>query len=169
MWQVAPESKIQLVSFNLSLGYFLGISALENICVIEAYIFCDQLWYVLFSDILSIFVDLYAHFLGFSVFQWSLLPKVSGFRKFAMKWSSHPFLKHVFGFLTITFSTIIIRVALIEWWFIIALSIFLFLIAFFSWVWTSTVNANWLRKICCLNISYWIVQIERTNLQVRYR
>ena len=39
VWQVAPESKIQLVSFELSTKYLLGISTLEYVCDIDAYIF----------------------------------------------------------------------------------------------------------------------------------
>ena len=98
VWQVAPESKIQLVSCELSPKYLLGISALEDISAIDVYIFCDSIWYVMFYDVLSIFVNLYALVLGFSVFQWTFLSKVYGFRKFAMKLSSDPHLKHVFCF-----------------------------------------------------------------------
>ena len=70
----------------------------EYIRTIDAYIFCDSLSYVLFSGILYIFFDLYARVLGFSVFQWTFLSEVSGFRKFAMKWSYNPHMNHVFGF-----------------------------------------------------------------------
>ena len=48
----------------------------------------------MFSDVLSIFINLYAKVLGFSVFQWNLLFEVYGFGKFA----PDPHLKHVFGF-----------------------------------------------------------------------
>ena len=98
MWQVVPESKAQLVSCKMSPEYLLEISTLENICAIYVYIFCDSVWSVLFYDILSIVVNLYARVLGFSVFQWNFLFKVSGFGKFAIKWSSNPHLKHVFSF-----------------------------------------------------------------------
>ena len=98
MWQVVPQSKIQLVSCELSPNYPLGISTLEDIYAIGAFIDCDLLWSVLFSSALSILVDLYAPFLGFSVFQWTFLSEVSGFGNFVIKWSSNPRMKHVFGF-----------------------------------------------------------------------
>ena len=98
MWQVAPESKIHLVSCELYPKSILGISELEDIQIIDDYIFCDSIKFSLFSNVLSILFDLYAWFLGFSAFQWTFLSKVSGFRTFAMKWSSDPHLKHVFGF-----------------------------------------------------------------------
>ena len=69
MRQVAPESKIQLVIFNLSPRSLLGLSALDDIHAMDTYIFCEPLSYVLFSDILSIFGDMYAKVLGFLVFQ----------------------------------------------------------------------------------------------------
>ena len=61
------------------------------------YIFCDSILFILLSGVLSIFVDLYAQVLGF-LFQYNLFSEVSGFRKFAIKWSSDPHLKFVFGF-----------------------------------------------------------------------
>ena len=63
---------------------------------IDAYIICDSIWYVLFSEILSIFVDLYAQVLGFSMFQWNLFSKLYGFGK-VIKLSYNPRLKHAFG------------------------------------------------------------------------
>ena len=75
MWQVAPESKIQLVSCKLSPKFLLGLYELEYIYAIDTYIVCYSLWYVLFSDVLYIFVDLYARVLGFSVFQWNFYSK----------------------------------------------------------------------------------------------
>ena len=98
MWQVTPKSKTQLVICELPSKYLLVISALEVICAIGAFIICDSFWYILLSDILSIYFDLYALFLGNSVFQWTFFSKVSGFRNFAMNWSSDTHLKHVFGF-----------------------------------------------------------------------
>ena len=38
MWQVAPSSKIQFVSSELSLKYLLGLFTLEDIRYIEVYI-----------------------------------------------------------------------------------------------------------------------------------
>ena len=98
MWQVAPESKIKLVSCKLSPKSHPWISALKYIRAIYAYIFCDLLWSVLFTNVLSIFVDLYLQVLGFSMFHWTFLSEVFGFGKFAMKWSSDPHLKQVSGF-----------------------------------------------------------------------
>ena len=60
MWQVMPESKIQLVSYFMSPKYLLGISTLEDIRAIYTYIFCDSFCSVIFSEALSIFVGLYA-------------------------------------------------------------------------------------------------------------
>ena len=97
MWKFAPESKIQLVSCNMSPKYVLGMSALEVIYTIDAYILCGLLWYVLFSWVSSIFLYLYARILGFSVLQWTFFHKVSGIGEFEMKWSYYLHLKHVFG------------------------------------------------------------------------
>ena len=48
MWQVAPESKIQLVSCEMSPKYLLVISMLVYIHAIDSYIFCDSLSSVIF-------------------------------------------------------------------------------------------------------------------------
>ena len=98
MWQVTPEYKIQLVSCDLSPKYILRIYVLKYIHSIDAYILCGLLWYLLLSNVLSVFFDLYAQVLGFSVFQLIFLSEVSGFGKFARKLFSNPHLKHVFGF-----------------------------------------------------------------------
>ena len=58
VWQVAPESKIQLVSLEVSPKSLLGIFALDDMCTIDTYMFCGSIWYVLFSDVLYIFVYL---------------------------------------------------------------------------------------------------------------
>ena len=62
MWQVAPESKIKLVSCELYPQLLPGLSELGYIHAIDAYIFCELILFVLFSDILFIFFDLYAQF-----------------------------------------------------------------------------------------------------------
>ena len=67
--------------------------SLEDIRAIDAYTFCDLLSYVVFSDVGSIFVDIYARVLDVSMFQRSFLSKVFSFRFFLMKWSSDPDLK----------------------------------------------------------------------------
>ena len=69
MLQVAPEYKIQLVSCELSSSFIIGLYTFEDIYVIDAYIFCESLFSVLFSGVLSILFDLYAQVLEFSVFQ----------------------------------------------------------------------------------------------------
>ena len=76
MWQVEHEFKIQLVCLKLSPKYLLGISTLEDINTIDAYIFNEYLWYVLFSVILSIFFNLYVQVLGFYLLQWTVLSKL---------------------------------------------------------------------------------------------
>ena len=69
MWHVPSKSKIQLVSCEMSPKYFLGIYLSRDIRAIGAYIFWDSFCYVLFSDFLSTFVDLYAQCFGLSIFQ----------------------------------------------------------------------------------------------------
>ena len=49
IWKVSPESKIQLISCELSPKSLLGISSLEDICAIDLYIFCDSLWSLLLT------------------------------------------------------------------------------------------------------------------------
>ena len=66
-------------------------------------------------------------------------------------------------FPTLTFIALITKVPWIEGWFIMALTLSLLIKQFFSWVWSSTVTAPWLSKICPLIISYWIVQIQIIN------
>ena len=66
MWQVVPESKIQLVSCELSPKYLLGLSTLEGIHAIGVYILCDLCHSVLFSDYLYFFFDLNAQVLSFT-------------------------------------------------------------------------------------------------------
>ena len=48
MWQVAPDSKIQCVSFEMSTEFLLEISALVDKGAIDVYIFCDSLLSLLF-------------------------------------------------------------------------------------------------------------------------
>ena len=98
VWQVAPDSKIQLVSCKLSPEYLLGIYALEDICDIDVYFLFDYFYFSLFSDVLFIFVDLYAWVLWISAFQFNLFSKVSGFRPFEMKLSSNPHMTHILVF-----------------------------------------------------------------------
>ena len=60
MWKVAPKSKIQLVGFKLYPKSLIGIYALEHIRAKDAYIFCDSLWYVLFSEVF-LFLSVFMH------------------------------------------------------------------------------------------------------------
>ena len=96
--QVAPESKIQLVSCEISPKSLLEISTLEYIRAIDAYIFCDPFHSIILFDSLYIFIDMHAQVLKFSAFQCTLIYDFSGFGKSAIQWSSDPHLKHVFGF-----------------------------------------------------------------------
>ena len=96
MWQGAPESKIKLVSCKIY--PLLVVSMLEDIHSIYAYIFCNSFRSVIFSNYLSLFVDLYAQVFDFSTFQWNILYEFSGFEKSVIQWSSDPNMKHVFGF-----------------------------------------------------------------------
>ena len=64
-WTMSPESKIQLVGYELSPKYILGLSTLEEIRSIDAYIFCKSFRFVLLSNYLSIFIYLYAQFFDF--------------------------------------------------------------------------------------------------------
>ena len=65
MWQVAPDSKIYLVSCKLSQKSLLGLSTLEETHSIDVYILCDSLYYVLLSIYFSTLVDPYAKVLTF--------------------------------------------------------------------------------------------------------
>ena len=58
MWQVALESKTQLVSCELSRKSLLEISTLEDIGAINAYIFFDLFCSLLFYNVVSIFLYL---------------------------------------------------------------------------------------------------------------
>ena len=71
-------------------------------------------------------------------------------------------------FPAVTFITLIIRLVWIVGWFLIDLFLSMFLKTFLSWVWNYTVTSPWLSKTCSLVISYWIVQIQTINLQVKY-
>ena len=120
IWQVAPESKSRLVSSELSPKYLLGLSALEDICSIETYIFCNWLRYILFTDVLSIFIDLHArvyHFCATVVF----LSNFFCFQKICDKMILLSTSEYCIWFPNVTVSTLIIRVAWIEGWFIMAL------------------------------------------------
>ena len=64
-----------IFSCDLSSKYLLALYMLAYINSIDTYIFCDLFWYVLFSEILHIFIDLYAQGLGFSVLQKLSHPK----------------------------------------------------------------------------------------------
>ena len=83
---------IQLVSCDISTKYLSVFSALEYIHAIDAYIFCDSLWSVMFSGVLYIFIDIYVwsfiHFYNPVNF---IIQSVR-FVKYAMKWFSNPHL-----------------------------------------------------------------------------
>ena len=163
MLQVAPESKIQLISCELSPKYILGLYALEDIRAIDVYIFCEFLSYALFSNVLSISIDMYARVSDSLVFWWNFLSEVSSSRKFAIKWSSGPHLKDAFGFRPLRLLRLLLEFCGLKGGFLETFS-FLLCLNFLGWVWTSTVTAPWLSKIWYLVISYGIVQIQIINL-----
>ena len=141
MWQVAHESKIQLVSCKLSPKSLLGLSALEDIHAINMHIFCHSLWSVPFSDVLYILINMYVCVPANVIIQSVWFQTICDKMILRSKSEAH------LWFMTITFITLIIRVALIEGWFIIDLLHFMLLKAFLSWGWNSTMNAPWLRNI----------------------
>ena len=138
MWQVAPEYKIQLGSCELSPKYFPGISALEYKRTIDAFIFCDSLWYVLFLMSYIFFQYVCMSFGVFCVPVNFLIQSVHS-RKMCDEMILRSISEARIWFLSVTFSMLIIRVVWIEGWFLVALSLSLFLKSFHSWVWTSTV------------------------------
>ena len=154
MWHVAPESKIQLVSSELSPKSLLGIFTLEVICAIEVYIFWDSFYYVLFPyalSILSIFTKKLAcpcsRKLNLFIFQ---VRKICDLVIFLIKiWSTYlAFYCYV--------QYVYFGVAWIERWteFLISLSFYLFFLTLFSWVWSYTITVLWVITICCLCSSY---------------
>ena len=126
---------------------------------------CHRRMYILFivlsamfSDVSSFFVDIYVQFLGFSVLQWNFLSKVSSFGQFAIKndppihiWSTYVVSDRYFHYVYYQ-SFMDLRV--------VSCSPFLslFLKAFISWLWTSTVTAPWLRKV---HLSIFLTELSK--------
>ena len=98
MWQLVPESKMQLVSCKLPPKYLLGVSTLEGIHSIDAYIFMRLILFCTFVWFLIYFCWFYAQVFGFYMFQWTLFFEFSGFWQSVIQWSSNLHLKHVFGY-----------------------------------------------------------------------
>ena len=69
MWKVIHESKIQLVSCEISPKYLLGLSMLEEIRAIDAYIFCDSFH--------SVFFPILPQFSPICTYKFSTFPRSS--------------------------------------------------------------------------------------------
>ena len=163
--QVSPESKIQFISCELSPKYLLGISTLEDICAIDAYILCDLFCSIILSDYLFIFVNFYAQFLTLrkssETLPWIFQLQTIWNPVMLLSTSEARIL-----ILIVKFSTFIFSVAWIERWigFIFALSFSILPKTLFSLVWSSTITAPWVRKVCYFCSSYWNIKIQIINL-----
>ena len=160
MWQVAPDSKIKLVSCNISPYSILGLSLFEYIRTIDAYILCDSFCSVFLSDALSIFQVVCTSFRLVRVTEKYLFL----FFRF-LKILNPVILRSTYEariwLYIATFSTFIWTELLIS------LSFYMLLKTILSWVWSSTMNALWVRNFPPLCSLYWMVQIQVINLQGR--
>ena len=86
MWHVAPESKIQMVNFELSPKFPLGLLSLLDMRAIDAYIF----WSLLFSLLLCAQLPCLLKRTCFRQFLFSF----GGFGHLAIRWYSDPNLKY---------------------------------------------------------------------------
>ena len=161
---MAPESKIQLVSFKLSPKYILGIYAKSgsgvgrHTCHRRVYPLWLAFICTVFRRLIYFRSSVRTNFRIFCVPVNFLIQSVR-FQNICNKIILLSTSEAHIWFLAVTFSTLIIRVPWIEGWFIMALILYFLIKEFFSCVWTSTVTAPWLRKNSSLWISYWIVQI----------
>ena len=89
IWHFAPESKIQLVNYELSLNFLIGNWSLPDMCAIHKYIF----WSLLFLPLSHARLPFSLKRTWFFRFTFSY----GGFRHFAIRWSSYPHLKHFRG------------------------------------------------------------------------
>ena len=89
MWHVAPESKIQLVNYELSPKFPLRHSSLPYIRAIDAYISWSMLFLLLLHARLTFSLKRTC-FRRFSFY-------FDGFGNFAIRWSSDPHLQHFRG------------------------------------------------------------------------
>ena len=146
MWQVTLESKIQLVSCELSTKFLLVIYCIRiHMCHRHIYLLLFTLIFIVFQGLIYFCLYVCTHFMLFCV------PVNLLIRSVRFRWICDEIIlwfvyESRIWFPTVTLSTLIIRVAWIEWWFLMALFLSLFLVSFFSWIWTSTVTAPWLRK-----------------------
>ena len=155
----------QLVSCELFPESLLGLSSLEGIHAIDTFIFCDAFWYVLLSDILSNFFDLYARVLCFYVFQWTLFYEVSGLRKMVIQWCYDTHLKHLFGFWLLSLVPLLLEFHKLNGDFLLPLSFPCCLKHFsFGCDPTQWLHLDW-EIFFSLHNYYWIVQIKAINLQ----
>ena len=89
LWHVAPESKIQLVNYELSPKFPLGNLSLPDIHAIDAYIF----WSLLFLPFLYAWLPFSSKLTCFCRFSFSF----GGFGHFEIRWSFDPHIKHFRG------------------------------------------------------------------------
>ena len=164
MWQVALESKIQLVSYELSPKYILGVSTLEDIRAIDAYIFWDLFCSKFLSYALYIYFYLYVQVFGLYVFQKTLFSIFPGPGKSVIQWSSDPHLKHLFGFILLCSVHLLLGLRELKY----ELN-FLFPFPFLCCLKKISVGCDppqWLHfelENCSLCSSYWIIQIQLIN------
>ena len=141
----------------------IGLYTFVYIRAIDTYIFCDLISSVLFSDASYIFFDLYAQVLGFCMFKWTFLSEVSGFGKFAMKWSSNPHLNHIFGFRPLHSLCLLLEFRGLKGYFLYPFS-FSCCLNHFSVGFNLHSDCTLIEKILSLIISYWTFQIQIINL-----
>ena len=143
MWQVVCESKIKLVSCDMSPKSLLGISTLEDIPAIYWYIFCDSLFSLLFYDVLYISLICVHEFKDFLCSSELSYPMylVSKF----FRWNDP--LVHIWSMYLVSYFYIYDAYChiCVNWRvFYYSLFSFTFVSMIFSWVITSTVTSPWL-------------------------
>ena len=155
MWQVVPESKIQWVSCELHWKTYLPYMHISSVISFDLYCF---LTYYLFLSICTYKFWLFcvlANFLIQSVRFWTIYDEMI----------IQSTTKARIWFPTVTFSTLIIRVAWIEGWFLMALILSMLINAFS----VGCEPPQWLHldreKELSLCIFYLIVQIQIINFK----
>ena len=154
-----------MISYELSPKYLLGFSKLEDICTIDACIFCGSFfmpYFPTFYLFLLVCMHNFSDFLCSSELSFTVFPVSENLR------SSDPPI-HIWSTYLASGCYVqysYFRVAWIEGWtgFFMSIIISLLLKSFFSWVWSSIITAPWLRKKFSLCSFYWIVQTQVINL-----
>ena len=129
---------------------------------INAYTFCYSLWYVPFSDVLSIFCQSVHAILQLLRVLVNFIIQSVRFWKISNEIILQSTSEARIMFPDDMFSTLIIRIELIIGWFIMSLILSLLLKAFFSCVWISTVTTPWLIKMLSL---YFLLGYPNSNNQ----